>query len=1389
MLTNVQDGTCTVQYRTDLTMQRTAALLFLHALGIYLFAKGFFLTRLELGLASTSGDLSGTILSPDLDDRGSASLSWSPARIPRYRRLVFVVIDAWRLDFALERMPGLSNLLEERPDKTRLYRAIADVPTVTMQRLKGMTAGSLPTFLDASANFASGAISEDNLVDQAAAAAGSEKRRRRDQGNSGHDSIPLCPLIFAGDDTWASLFPQQFDASHPLPSFDVADLHSVDRGVAAHLIPTVDAAARAWARRARGLRDDAASPPAARLPNATSMTGCPGMADADFRLLVAHFLGVDHVGHRHGPSHRAMAEKLAEMDAAVLSLVHAVDALDAAEEAAAEGDAIVEPRGTVVVVLGDHGMTEGGNHGGGSDGEVAAALLVYSPQAAFLPDDLAAATAPITPIESAVRTVSQVDIVPSLALLLGWPIPHASVGAPLPDIRYEPAAAAVSDEFDSLRTAIASAHAHGAAAFQLQRYLKAYHSASAAFPASLLADLDARFRRAKALHVAALESIEANLCRVKAPASSFDGPMSSYRRLLRGLRSDRPSVVGLSRRVEAFVRNMSCDALNASARLGGVDDMAKVIVAYRAFLDAGSHLCRSMWTQFDLRAMIWGLAVLALALGSTLASSMSSSMEPRAAAVVLVSTPPSHSDAAQVSACVVEHQAQPQTVLGVFHGVLLATAVASMVQPCEVLRFVVPGILHVTRHFHGTLCHSYRRGLCTELWYALVRLESRSEEWLAWVGPGGSLSVPIPAVVAAGISIGLFCPHLMGRIVNIGLCRKVSEVAPALAADRRDFPAAPSFSAALLRLVPAIDLISCDISRFDPWSLPVLVFIVLRLWALFSNSFIVAEARVIGYLLQSATVTIALGMCAALRNLRARDVATHKATRAFWLGSIGAILSLCCGRACEAGLSDGLNSGDSVNVHAFDQQPDLLHSTLPLFVLPTVIVVALLVLNPVFFASIESPASGPSSPRTLFAAASAHDVWLQRQVVATFAVSQASAVLTFLYWNAASRGEHIHPETGLSLRLWGPRAVYLASLACLGASVVGVAVEAIVRRPLERQPTRRRHIETLLSVLLSQFVKLPHRPVGASTLGLQPLVPLAVSLRAAQVLLSALGPVLLVLGPHSPAAVLLLIIHTISIVALTVAAMALFVAVTTAKVESDSIAVRGVAVVLRADASVSCYYLETRGSGGATGFRGALARVIDLICRGPVLTALFAWSLLAPHWFLASGHGFSFSKLNYAAAFIGFDEFHHLVSGTLLFVNTYAAQLLVSFVAPVFVRSATFNRSVARARQLSQNSVISQAYKLGTLWEEIAAEQLAADSARDTRDVFNSGAARCLPFSDLDHGHLRMLLLALPSAVCLATSTFCCIARRHLMVWAIFAPKFVFDAAALVVSLLVALFC
>ena len=89
-----------------------------------------------------------------------------------------MLVDALKYDFGVfdenlqnpksyqNRLPVLHELMNQQPDHSRLLKFIADPPTTTLQRLKGMTTGSLPTFIDIGSNFASPEINEDNIIDQ-----------------------------------------------------------------------------------------------------------------------------------------------------------------------------------------------------------------------------------------------------------------------------------------------------------------------------------------------------------------------------------------------------------------------------------------------------------------------------------------------------------------------------------------------------------------------------------------------------------------------------------------------------------------------------------------------------------------------------------------------------------------------------------------------------------------------------------------------------------------------------------------------------------------------------------------------------------------------------------------------------------------------------------------------------------------------------------------------------------------------------------------------------------------------------------------------------------------------------------------------------------------------
>lgn len=132
---------------------------FVHLAGIYLYTRGFLLTRLSLSDTTSCDD-------------GSCTLKAT------HRRAVLLVIDALRFDFVTPDSPsppsphhhGVLTLPQEltamQPAQSFLFDSFADPPTTTLQRIKGITTGSLPTFIDMGSNFGGASVVEDSLISQ-----------------------------------------------------------------------------------------------------------------------------------------------------------------------------------------------------------------------------------------------------------------------------------------------------------------------------------------------------------------------------------------------------------------------------------------------------------------------------------------------------------------------------------------------------------------------------------------------------------------------------------------------------------------------------------------------------------------------------------------------------------------------------------------------------------------------------------------------------------------------------------------------------------------------------------------------------------------------------------------------------------------------------------------------------------------------------------------------------------------------------------------------------------------------------------------------------------------------------------------------------------------------
>ncbi|PWN90071.1 hypothetical protein FA10DRAFT_219955, partial [Acaromyces ingoldii] len=440
-----------------------AILLFLLAIqagALWIFTKGFLLTRTTLeGVAHCDRAPVETWQPPRPIDQVEAPLTrteqdilqWQESLLKHaectlpstYDRAFVLIIDALRYDFIapIERNdttanPFFHDVFRLPPQKDResresnqhlsfLAHFLADAPTTTLQRLKGLTTGTLPTFIDAGSNFGGAEITEDNWISQL-------KRKLADSQASSNK------LGFAGDDTWVTVFPSLFDPdwTFPYDSFNVEDLDSVDQGVKEKLLPLLES------------------------------------KNNDWRLLIGHTLGVDHVGHRLGTSHPRMRTKLEEMDDMVKVIIDNL------------------PKDSLFVLLGDHGMDDKGDHGGDGELEVGSGLWMYARQdrarkgsnvekiAADVLRGLNSGDiephvqfSPLRPSEQGHRSVAQIDLVPTMSLLMGLPIPFNNLGTVIPEVFLQQAVDAAQAKNRLLRALRVNA-------IQIHRYLNAYAAES-----------------------------------------------------------------------------------------------------------------------------------------------------------------------------------------------------------------------------------------------------------------------------------------------------------------------------------------------------------------------------------------------------------------------------------------------------------------------------------------------------------------------------------------------------------------------------------------------------------------------------------------------------------------------------------------------------------------------------------------------------------------------------------------------------------------------------------------------------------------------------------------------------------------------------------------------
>ena len=228
-----------------------------------------------------------------------------------------------------------------------------------------------------------------------------------------------------GDGTWITLHGyKNYLRSYDHDPFNVLDLDTIDNAVQEHIYSELN--------------------------------------NTDYSLLIAHCVGLDHVGHALYANHSLSQLKLTLYNDIIKNITQLMD------------------NETILLVFGDHGMTNMGDHGGATYLETASALFAFTKSGFSFPSsitdstsntpkyhllarlkerikefgvldelarDLKDSNTGFLPFSEEREQVFQIDLVATLCLLMKIPIPHNNLGVFIPELLNYPDAHLLTDLF------------------------------------------------------------------------------------------------------------------------------------------------------------------------------------------------------------------------------------------------------------------------------------------------------------------------------------------------------------------------------------------------------------------------------------------------------------------------------------------------------------------------------------------------------------------------------------------------------------------------------------------------------------------------------------------------------------------------------------------------------------------------------------------------------------------------------------------------------------------------------------------------------------------------------------------------------------------------------
>lgn len=223
---------------------------------------------------------------------------------------------------------------------------------MTKPRISALISGTVSSFLDVARNFGSAQIKFDTFLHQL--------HRRGDK------------IVFAGDDTW-KMFPHFYRSYANRDSLFVNDFYEGDS-------------------------------------NITSILSYE-LKQTDWKLIILHYLGLDHIGHVFNPFHeKFVPSKLREMDE-VIKIIHIK--LNEWNKG--------KRNKSLLFLTSDHGMRDAGGHGGNSFAETHIPLFIIGCNCESNNDTF----------------YNQIDFASSYSIINGLPLPKSSIGSIIPEMLFD----------------------------------------------------------------------------------------------------------------------------------------------------------------------------------------------------------------------------------------------------------------------------------------------------------------------------------------------------------------------------------------------------------------------------------------------------------------------------------------------------------------------------------------------------------------------------------------------------------------------------------------------------------------------------------------------------------------------------------------------------------------------------------------------------------------------------------------------------------------------------------------------------------------------------------------------------------------------------------------